>query len=247
MIAAAPPPPVHAAATAATPSDAACMASIRRGDPGRVDKRCWRVGPLRLAMTRAQVEARLGVPDLETTLVDDLDGGRTYPTAVYVFPRDLAARLAANPLPAVRFQILELAFRDGHLVRIGNTAAVRTPGAACTAGRARSTPVALDPDAFRPYQRFLSVRVGDRLADVRRRLGPWSFVSNGGDFVNMFPTALTFDVDEDGPLLGRRVTGFALQADADAGLMGEMIDLTLERDPATCRVHGFGLTAGSGR
>lgn len=74
---------------------------------------CRRVGPLELGMTRIEVTKVLGRPDATTTK-------DAYITYQYVFPRDLAAKLRAKPLPQgeVAMSFLMTTFHNGTLVSV---------------------------------------------------------------------------------------------------------------------------------
>jgi hypothetical protein len=76
--------------------DVACSAQIRAGiekkQPGDISKSCWRLGSIKIGMTRDEVNRLLGTPDSKS---QEHSG---YSTVIYIYPRDLASQLARRPL-----------------------------------------------------------------------------------------------------------------------------------------------------
>jgi hypothetical protein len=201
---------------------------------------CWRLGPVALGMTREAVVRELGDPDFEgdgPPIGYDTRIGR-YRLAYYVFPRDLAQRLARQPQAQVRFRVLEIAYVEGGVAQIANNPPARISGARCAGHPARGPDTSRDPPAdFTPFLSFAGLKAGDSIDALTARFGkPWT-ISTAHDFYNYGPFPLTLGVsDEDG-----WVGGFSIGTDSDTVMLGGFANIEFARDPATCRVNGYRL------
>jgi hypothetical protein len=86
---------------------------------------CRSIGPVKLGMTRSEVLAALGHPDQERTSRDHPETA----DVLYVYPRDLNAQLARNPLPAdkINYSQLGVRFQDGKVTNIVTFANLKAP------------------------------------------------------------------------------------------------------------------------
>jgi hypothetical protein len=219
-----------------------CAARIQRQAAGQAPAplTCWRLGPVALGMTREAVVQALGQPDIERDgpPIGDPDRMRhdRYRLAYYVFPRDLAQRLAREPQANVRFRVLEIAYVTGRVAQVSNSPPARISWTRCDADPARPPRTADGPPAeFAPYLSFAGLKAGDSVAALTARFGkPWT-ISTAHDFYNYGPFPLTLEIgDDDG-----RVGGFSIGTDSDTVLLGGFANIEFVRAPGTCRVSGF--------
>ena len=221
------------------PTPSACAAQVRRADPARVAPGCWRVGPLTIGMARVEARRRIGDPDAAYEIDGALAGGPTrLHDEVYVFPRDLAQRLAARPVAAVDFKLLELTYDEDRLVRISNAPGAKVSSPHCGHAALSTRAVSLQPRAFAPFEQFAGVRVGEPMAQVRRALGSRSSTNRPGDFINYWPLPLTLATYDT-----RRLSGFAVAETEGMSIQGAAASIDLDLDPVTCRTRGFHVRA----
>lgn len=230
-----------AVSLAAPPDANACAAQIKAQTAHRrpAAAACWHVGPLALGMTPEEVAALIGPPDHEGAGPPDplpaQPAHAGYRDAVYLFPRDLAQRLQREPQAELSLRSLTISYFEGRAVRIDTVGTVEIRSRACPV----ATPdvkIAGAPDGFAPFRSFAGVREGDPTSLLTRRFGKPMTVNRPGDFYTYMPTPLTVDIDLD----HRAVGGFTIGADTEAVFLGGVTKLELTRDPATCRVTGFG-------
>ncbi|THD60526.1 hypothetical protein [Phenylobacterium sp.] len=229
------------AAALAAPSPGACAAEIKRqSEQGEssVETGCWRLGPVTLGMTTAEVAALIGPPDHETagpTVNLPAKVDRTgYRNAFYVFPRDLAKQLERKPPKELRTRILKVAYFQDRAVQIASAPPTETSSNRC--GRMRGLAVT-DGDAkgFGPFRSFAGVREGDSVVALEARLGKNDTHNRSGDVFDYWPVPLTLGVDVE----HSTVSSFAIGADEDALHLGGWAEVSLTRDPKTCRITGF--------
>ncbi len=228
--------------------DGRCQAQIRRQAAGlaaKVDPVCWRVGPIAIGMARGDVERLLGPADSQT----DASDGEARPiadqSAIYVFPRALAADAARRPATALHFRLLYLIYQGGRVVRISTDQTYALSTSRCGPSRSDSTAEsgASDPAPtdFQPFMSVDGIRLGDSLGALQRRLGHATAVSSAADFYAYTPAPLSFHV-EAGEAGGRpEVLGFAIGSDDRTIFLGQTARIRLERDPVSCRFTGYTL------
>jgi hypothetical protein len=228
------------AATVPAHAQEDCLAKIRaaikqsdwNNDPA-IPESCWRFGPLNLGMTRAEAQTALGAPDASEP-AEGMHLGRSYPAerALYVYPRDLAAQLACNPVRGAEFDplALELVYSQDRLVALSVSDTHRTDYARCIAAEGKSGPPAA-PVPF-PYD-FYGIRRGtplSKLADVFGRSGN---TNNSKDFWEYWPVPIAVGGEE-------QVGGLTIASSMTfASAAGGGIHFAADQDPATCRVRGF--------
>ena len=224
-------------AWAETPSGD-CLSAIKAADAHhRADKvpaDCWRMGPLHLGMTSAQLHTLLGSPDASRTL--DLPyRGRKYPVMQlrYVYPRNLKnwLRLAPERLADFRPVILTMSFFKNALaaVNVGDTHRAEVP--ACK-------PSIQSRGFFRkgadfPYG-FHGLTLGAPIASVAAHFGRFSSINNSHDFRNYWPVPLSVD---GGDVVSAIAFATGMAFTGGSGLP----DFKLKLDSASCLVTGYTL------
>lgn len=216
-----------------------CVAALRgsalRHRNTDIPADCWRLGPLRLGMSRLSVEGLLGGPDTGRDFTRLYRHRRYFLSeAVYVYPRNLKSWLRLAPQAAEDFHpvTLHLIYRDNVVVAIAVGDLSRTQAPGC-----------VPPRPVRPFQRggrdfpydFHGIRLGTPLGEVGQRFGRFATVNAARDFRTYWPVPLSFDGD-DGVTEIDFATGMAF-----AGTVG-MPDFELRRDPATCLVTGYAVS-----
>lgn len=233
-----------------SPSRAVCAAAIRRADAkptaSGVPAACWGIGPVAIGMTRQAAQGRLGRPDFADTARLDAGAGQPPPDGedVYLFPRDLAARLARAPGDGFTYRLLVLVYRGGSLSQIDTA-----PNSAVDSGRCpdgRPAPAPRDdageppPADFAPFLSFAGVRVGDTPGRLQRKLGR-ADVNTSQDLYTFDPAPLRVDVEPG-------VRGFAVSADRGVMFAGYAPGIVLHRRAGSCRIDGFSFVpVGPGR
>ena len=236
------------AAAGGTERDARCQAQIRRrvtDASAPVDPACWRVGPISIGTARPDVELPLGPAAAPPEAPDGGPTPLTYPTAIYVFPRSLAADLARRPTRAVRFRLLYIDYRDGRVVRIDTDQTYAMSSPRCGPSRSDSTAGSgasgSAPADFAPFTRVAGVHLGSSLDALQRRLGRATTVSTAAYFYAYPPAPVTFHVEPRTAGGRPEVLGFALGSDERTVFLGGSADIRLERDPVSCRFTGYTL------
>ena len=247
-------PSLAASASAPSTSTAAalrCQIEIRHllagGRSPPVDTGCWRVGPILIGMPRNKVDSLLGPADLQIDDPPATDPAGPHRTAIYVFPRDLAARLLRKPVAAVDFRLLEIDFEGDRVARIGNDQgyALQTSRCGPSNSDAVDPPDASEapPADFRPFTRFAGVYVGESLRTLHRQLGRQTTLSTAGDFYTYVPAPITFHVEPARPGGVPEVLGFAIGSDERTVFLAHHSYIRLDRDPVSCRFRGYSVLA----
>jgi hypothetical protein len=232
---AAPPPKAETADNCASQ----IYKSVSDGGVSAVPAYCWHIGPVALGMGRSAVEERLGSPDFEADSLNQPDQSHRYTTSFFVFPRDLAARLAKHPAREFAHRVLQVTYDDDMVVSIDNnppemlwSEPCRTdPKSEGISGERISHP----PRDFAPFEKFAGVKVGDTLASVSHRLGRPS-PNKSRDFYTYWPVPIRLGVDPD----TATVTGFAISTDMKSAGSG-MAHIFIMKDPKSCLNNGFKL------
>ena len=189
-----------------------CATALRAAEPvpaRPLPAACASIGPLRVGMTHAQVIQALGSPDKDAT------NSGPYSTAVYVFPRDLADRLANAPVKAS-----ELHHTDLYVIfRGGNVAAIS---------------IVADPAVPLDYT------IGDLALDgpadaLFQRIGVKPAWNASKDTATLYPYPIDFEVDPD----THQIVGATVAADDQARSGGRRARFELVKDPATGLVRGY--------
>jgi hypothetical protein len=156
----------------------------------KIPLECWRLGPLRLGMTRAQVEAILGPPDSTGTGKGMWGGeGFTVPMVSYTFRTDPPSK-PENPAALGPSFALELAYQEDRLVSIEEAATgFPTCSTLLPTGQPKKSMVS-------PYQ-FYGIGLGMDIKAAAEKIGSPSR-SNGGDHFMYWPVLpLDFLVNPD--------------------------------------------------
>lgn len=204
-----------------------------------VPSACWRIGPVALGMSRRTVRDRMGPPDASDTARLHVGAGRSplEREDVYLFPRDLGARLAREPAAGFSPKVLVLSYRGDALAQIDTTPGYSAQSGRCADGRPAPAPRddgdAAAPADFEPFRSFAGVRVGDSFKVLARRLGA-ADVNTSGDVRTFDPAPLRVEGEA-------AVDGFTVSADRAVMLVGYTPELVLHRRAADCRIDGFRL------
>jgi hypothetical protein len=217
-----------------------CRTSLSRliaGAPASVvPPACWRVGPLTLGMSRAELDRAMGAPVQSRPVADSLAPGRAYTARVYAFPRTWRADLERGPVSNPHLRFVEVLLLEDRAVKIANNPPALIRGPACKAvARPPEIDLEHEPLGFAPFQAFNGVRVGDTLRSLEKWFGRAPEPNTTRDWYNYLPAPITFDVDPE----TARITGFAIGSDQDAVSLGAPVQMTVARDPATCRTTGI--------
>lgn len=169
---------------AATDETARCPDALRQAFEGTSNNSqattlpdtCRAIGPVKLGMSKTQVLAALGRPDKEITTRDhpeNLD-------VVYVYPRDLNAQMARNPVPASKMYYSELGIRldNGVVKNIVIFANVKAP----------------------PPFKILGHAIGSDIGGILKEIGGSAEWNSSKDYVQyqMMPIGISVDPDTQG-------------------------------------------------
>lgn len=138
---------------------------------------CRAMGPFHLGMSWARMTVVMGSPDTDATPAVG------YRDAVYVFPRDLAARLKQYPVPQadVHYGYVEVVFHHDAAVAISVTVADRSI-------------------AF-PYS-VGGIAIGESINKLLPRVKAFHAWNTTRDHVGFYPYAIGVDVTPDGRIFG---------------------------------------------
>jgi len=232
------------AAAAAAPAlsgptgDLACQSSLSRlikgGGRSDVPAACWRVGPLSLGMSEADLTHRMGAPVQTSVLPAGPKGG--YEARIYAFPAQWRSDLARRPHADIRLRFVEVLLSDGRVVGIGNDPGARMDFPRCGAkGPSPTVGTGGDPADFRPFQSFAGIRVGMSVQRLTQRFGQAPASNRPGDWRSYLPAPIAFDVDPG----SRRILGFSIGADERAVTTGADVHIRVRRNPQTCEISGL--------
>ena len=225
------------------PTETACARQIHNavdtGKVGKVAPACWHIGPVALGMSRAEVERALGPADYSAPDPDASHAGQPsthFASAFYVFPRDLAARLAAHPVPEITHKDLEITFADDRVIRMDTTPPGVGWGPKCPLDHTISRRAG-DPASVFPYS-FATIRLGDSVASVARRLGKFARCGVAAPDLEYRCSSLpmTFGVGDDD-----KIGGIVIAASMDDLQHGTMEHFFASKDPKTCLDNGYRL------
>ena len=227
----------------AAPDPDACAGQIKRQVAHvrpAAPAACWRLGPVTLGMTQDEVASVLGPPDSEgegppATLPSKVDR-KGYRDAYYLFPRDLARRLARGGATPARLdlRLLQVSYFQGRAVRMDSGPPAEFRSTPCQGHPAEDIAFGGDAEGFAPFRAFAGVREGDPITTLTHRFGKPNTVSTARDFYTYMPAPLTLGVDPEHKTVG----SFSIGADTDAVFLGGMAHLEFTRTPATCRISG---------
>jgi len=172
------------------------------------------MGPISLGMSSEQAIAKLGAPDKEAS------SAATYRDFIYVFPRDLAARLKRHPLPEAKvdYGYMEVVFHGNAAITISSTV--------------RGAP------AIFPYS-VGGIAIGDQINNLLGRLPTAPAWNTSHDHVELYPYPIGLDVHPaDGKIAGILITT------STKPVPGHAIRFQWTRSLATGLIDGFYIEAG---
>ena len=226
----APMPTHHGRDGLSVTSEVACARSIgtaiATGAAAAVPATCWRIGPLQLGMSEAEVAREIGKPFSET----ETDGNsptvpRRFHAAVYAVPRGPVIPFARN-----RPWFVELRFEAGRLVAIDTSVNSITEFGRCLPSLKRhaiSPIVAGVPSG--PLSHFGLIKIGSRLSTLRQAFGRMPNGNRPKDWFNYWPIPISIYAD------GQTITAIAIATDEDAMMVAPPLVVVEKRDPTTCR------------
>jgi hypothetical protein len=237
---------VVAAASSGGSDGAHCRVSLTRliagAPPAVVPASCWRIGPLGLGMTEAELDRTMGAPAQSTVVADDLRPDVKYRVEIYASPSTWQTDLARPSASSLRLRFVEVSLRDGRVVRIDNAPPSVIHGRTC---KAVAHPPEIDVEAdvrdFAPFQTFAGLRVGADVHVLARWFGRAPSANASHDWYAYAPAPIMIDAEPE----TNRITGFAIGFNWDTVTVGAPVRMTVSRDPATCRITGisFGPTS----
>jgi len=218
-----------------------CLAVIKaanvRHRAEAVPDDCWRMGPLRLGMTLAQVRTLLGAPGSSQTLIISYRR-RKYPITrlFYIYPRNLRNWLKLAPARQADFHLVALRLdftKDGlAAISVDDNARVTPPPCRPSAPGHGFVHKA---EAF-PYG-FHGLTLGAPLSEVVTHFGRFASSDPSRNLYNYWPVPLAVSAKDKVTSI-RIATGMAFTA-AAAGP-----DIRLQLDPRSCFVTGYTVAAG---
>lgn len=206
-------------------------AAIRADAAERVPVRCWRMGPLTLGMSPAEVEEALGKPAALLASGDHLD-------TLYVFPARPGGPLIVGG--RARFRQVQLRFDGNRLVMIDNDpgSVGETEPRQCQSTRDSNRRI--DAAAIAgPMLRFVGIGIGDPIRLTRARFGVLPERNRPHDWYHYWPVPVSFDVDPD----TGRITGITIARDGDT-LTGQRatVHRLVHVSPEGCRLTRIDFT-----
>lgn len=188
----------HAADTSCT----AALTATSSTPPHPLPSTCASVGPLRLGMTHAEMIRALGSPDMDSV------SKASESMAVYVFPRDLAARLAAQPAKQADLHHTDLyvVFHKARIVAIQ---------------------VEADPQASFPYA-ISDLAINGSVDALLSRIKTPAIWNATKDNARFSPYPMDVEIDPD----TRQVVGATIAVDARAMHMIPRPHFNLTKNPA---------------
>lgn len=229
-------------ATAQVQNPTDCITRIRAAaeqkDPSAIPAACWRIGPLALGMTSADVLGAIGPADYAEKDHEKIAGKDTDVVHwLYVLPRNYPAQLAAHPVDRLKFRPtpLNIMFVDDRAATIVIGGGARTgpfPASCRPQSDAATGQTAQDVNRdYRNYD-FAGVRLDDPLSSIRAKFGELS-QNTPGDFQNLWPVPIAFENDTE------MVT--AIEIASSIATTREFIipDFRVSIDPNTCLISGY--------